>query len=279
MSEDKMEIETTPSAKRPVKSKLVDADNTQQDLPDPKRTRVELDADQKSNVMDTILATYIRIAEKFVTDTLPLCRIIRNVALGDQIMSAIYSAHLMKRQEANGYIGKITDHKDKKLEFTCENYILNMTLCEIAAIMVETFTAFKLKYLKPKDGEKNHWFGVIAPLLTFLCAHKLRRDELRVGHGNMPVNKTKEEEKYVTVKSYGLEGPHHILLEGISFPPEKRSSMTQSLGLMTTAIMLSKHGNSVQFGQKWKDVLARDCAHIPEIVNSQHDCREIAFRH
>lgn len=102
-------------------------------------------------------------------------------------------------------------------------------------------------------------------MITFMCSHKLRRDELRVGHANMPINKKKDEEKYVSIKQYGLDGPHHILLEGISFPPEKRSSMTQSLGPMTTAIMLSKHGSSVQFGQKWKDALARDCAHIPEI--------------
>lgn len=102
-------------------------------------------------------------------------------------------------------------------------------------------------------------------MITFMCSHKLRRDELLVGHANMPINKKKDEEKYVSIKQYGLDGPHHILLEGISFPPEKRSSMTQSLGPMTTAIMLSKHGSSVQFGQKWKDALARDCAHIPEI--------------
>lgn len=58
---------------------------------------------------------------------------------------------------------------------------------------------------------------------------------------------------------------HHILLEGISFPPQKRSSMAQSLGPMTTAIMVAKNGNSVQFGQKWKDALTRDCSHVPEI--------------
>lgn len=34
---------------------------------------------------------------------------------------------------------------------------------------------------------------------------------------------------------------------------------------MSTAIMVDKNGNSLQFGKKWKDALARDCSHIPEI--------------
>lgn len=120
---------------------------------------MELDSDQKSNVLDAIIATYIRIAEKLESDRLPFVRIIRNVTLGDQIMSSIYSAHLLKRQEANGYIGKITDHKDSVLTFTCEASSMTMTLCEVAALLVETFTAFKLKYLKPKDGVKRTTIG------------------------------------------------------------------------------------------------------------------------
>lgn len=140
-----------------------------------------------------------------------------------------------------------------------------MSLCSIAAIFEETLKSFKMKYLKPKDEEKNHWFGVAAPLLTYLCAHKLRRDELRVGHANVPVNKTTGAESYIRTDAYGMQSAHHILLEGISFTPEKRSSMNQSLGPITTAIMVAKHGNSVQFGEKWKDALARDCSHVPEI--------------
>lgn len=123
----------------------------------------------------------------------------------------------------------------------------------------------KLKYIKPTDGEKNYWFGIIAPLLSYLCAHKLRRDEIRVGHDKIPTNKTGDTESFILTEAYGMQSAHHILLEGISFPPEKRSSMTQSLGPMTTAIMVAKNGNNLQFGKKWRDALARDCSHVPEI--------------
>lgn len=120
MSETNMDVYSTPT-RVATKRRLVDADNTQQDLPDPKRTRVQLDAAQKSNVMDAIIATYIRIAEKLVNDNLLLCRILRNVHLGDQIMNSIYSAHTMKRQEANGYIGNISTHSNKEMTFNYED--------------------------------------------------------------------------------------------------------------------------------------------------------------
>lgn len=112
-------------------------------------------------------------------------------------MNAIYSAHTMKRQEANGFMGKISQHKDKESTFTCENYSIKMTLCAVAKIWEDTLKLFKFKYSKPADGEKNHWFGVIAPLLTYICAHKHRRDELRVDHAKMPTNRNGETESYI----------------------------------------------------------------------------------
>lgn len=264
MSSTNMEVDPEPQ-RGPVKRRLMDADNNQLELPDPKKARVQLDSTMKSNVMDAIVATYIRIAEKLVSDSLPFCRIIRNVHLGDQIMNSICSAHNLMRQDANGFNGSMSLHRDKTSTFNCEANSISLTLAEVAKILEETLLMFQLKYIRPTDGEKNHWFGVIAPLLSYLCAHKLRRDELRVGHDKMPISKKNSIGSYVTTESYGMQSAHHILLEGISFPPEKRSVMTQSLGPMTTAIMVAKNGNNLQFGQKWKDALARDCSHVPEI--------------
>lgn len=257
-----MEVDLTPT-RTAAKRRLVDADNTQQELPDPKWIGSQLNTNKKSDVMDVIIVAYIRIAENLVTPTLFDCRVYRNLHLGDQIMNAIYSARAMKIQKANGYVGNMADHKDKEVTLHCEENTRKFKLTEIAEILVKAFGLFD--FSKPRDGDKNHWFGIAAPLLTYLCAHKLRMDELRVEHATMPVKRSGGVESYIGTKSYGMTSAHHILLEGISFLPEKRSSMAQSLGPMTTAIMVAKNGNSVQFGQKWKDALTRDCNHVPEI--------------
>lgn len=84
-----MKVDLTPT-RTAAKRRLVDADNTQQELPDPERTGSQLDTNKKSDVMDVIIVAYIRIADKLVTPTLFDCRVYRNVHLGDQIMNAIY---------------------------------------------------------------------------------------------------------------------------------------------------------------------------------------------
>lgn len=161
---------------------------------------MQLDADKKSDVMDAIVIAYIRIADKLVTETLSACRVYRNIQLGDQIMNAIYSAHTMKRQEANGYVGNISNHKEKEVTLHCEDITKVIKLTEVADILEKAFNLFNLQYSKPRDGDKNHWFGIAAPFLTYLCAHKLRRDELRVGHATMPVKKSGGVESYIETK-------------------------------------------------------------------------------
>lgn len=114
---------------------------------------------------------------------------------------------------------------------------------------------FDLRYTPPKNRETDHWWGTAAPFLTFLAAHKLRRNELRVGHSKMPISKGKDP-KFVNVSGWGLDAAHHILLEGISYPPDKKSAMAQSLGPMTIAI---------QCARMWHMAMKKAFAHIPDI--------------
>lgn len=56
---------------------------------------------------------------------------------------------------------------------------------------------------------------------------------MRLGHNNMPITKVDGVHKSFPDTKYGLSGAHHVLLEGTSFPPERRSSIVQSMGPMT----------------------------------------------
>jgi hypothetical protein len=84
---------------------------------------------------------------------------------------------------------------------------------------------------------------------------------LRLGHSNIPVTKQDESTKAFPVSKYGLDGAHHILLEGCTFPPESRSSMVQSLGPMTVFLcMLRTEG---KFRNQFESAVKRCMSHIP----------------
>ncbi|KAK9873561.1 hypothetical protein WA026_022974 [Henosepilachna vigintioctopunctata] len=67
-------------------------------------------------------------------------------------------------------------------------------------------------------------------------ANSLRMTELRVGHSQMPIGKNGETVQSFPVEKYGLNGSHHILLQGCTYPPEKRSAMALSFGPMTALL-------------------------------------------
>lgn len=81
----------------------------------------------------------------------------------------------------------------------------------------------------------------------------------------MPITKMGGIVKECKTSEYGLNMAHHVLLEGCSFPPERKSSLAQSLGPLTALIMLSRAQSQGIYGDKWRDAVKRDMAHIPEI--------------
>lgn len=92
-------------------------------------------------------------------------------------------------------------------------------------------------------GDDKNWYGTMGPYLDMFSAYALRVNELRLGHNNMPITKQDGIHKSFPVAKYGLSGAHHVLLEGASFPPERRSSIVQSLGPMTAWLcMLRSEG-------------------------------------
>lgn len=97
-----------------------------------------------------------------------------------------------------------------------------------------------LEYMDFALGDKSNWYGTIGPYLDMFSAYALRTNELRLAHNNMPIAKVDGIHKSFPVSKYGLSGAHHVLLEGASFPPERRSSIVQSLGPMTVALYAPK---------------------------------------
>lgn len=112
------------------------------------------------------------------------------------------------------------------------------------------------------DSEDN-WYGTMGPYLDMFAAFKLRMDELRLGHGTMPITKKDGTHTAFQVSKYGLTGAHHILLEGNSFPPERRSSIVQSLGPMTAFLCMVR--TEGVYRNKFAAAVKRAMSHIPAI--------------
>ncbi|KAJ8709989.1 hypothetical protein PYW07_009355 [Mythimna separata] len=114
----------------------------------------------------------------------------------------------------------------------------------------------------PLDNDEN-WYGTMGPYLDMFAAFKLRLDELRLGHGTMPITKKNGAHTSFEVSKYGLTGAHHILLEESSFPPERRSSIVQSLGPVTAFLCMVRTEGI--YRRKFASAVKRAMAHIPAI--------------
>ncbi|KOB74833.1 Uncharacterized protein OBRU01_04679 [Operophtera brumata] len=97
-----------------------------------------------------------------------------------------------------------------------------------------------LEYKKFEEADGDNWYGTMGPYLDFFAGFGLRMKELRIGHSKMPLTKHEGSLIEFPVSKYGLNGAHHVLLEGCTFPPEKRSSMAQSVGPMTAFLCMVK---------------------------------------
>ncbi|KAG5870170.1 hypothetical protein JTB14_032462 [Gonioctena quinquepunctata] len=111
--------------------------------------------------------------------------------------------------------------------------------------------------------DKDNWYGTAAPYIDSFVGNGLRMNELRLGHNTMPIIKEGDKSKVFPVGKYGLNGSHHVLLEGYTFPPEKRGSMVQSLGPMTSFLLHVRKGE--KYRRKWTNAATRTMAHIPII--------------
>lgn len=93
--------------------------------------------------------------------------------------------------------------------------------------------------------------------------HALRFVEMKVGNNNMPIAKDGDRTKSFPVEKYGINGSHHVLFEGSTYPPEKRGSMAQSVGPLTSLLCHIRSEETLR--KKWTDASKRAMSHIPII--------------
>lgn len=103
--------------------------------------------------------------------------------------------------------------------------------------------------------EELEWLETTRPFMDFFSGFSLRLTELRLGHMHFPVRKDGDTQIAFPVSKYGLNGAHHVLLEGSTFPPEKRSSMEQSLGPMTSFICMLRSDD--KYRNKYENAVKR----------------------
>ncbi|CAG4969496.1 unnamed protein product [Colias eurytheme] len=156
------------------------------------------------------------------------------VLLASQITSIIFTSHNINRQKMRGTTTNMQNKAgstDYTIHFMGRDYPVPRS--EIDNIWINETKKEKLEYKNYNMDDDENWYGTMGPYLDMFAAFKLRMDELRLGHGTMPITKKDSTHTSFQVSKYGLTGAHHILLEGSSFPPERRSSIVQSLGPMT----------------------------------------------
>lgn len=95
---------------------------------------------------------------------------------------------------------------------------------------------------------------------------------MRIGHSSMIAKKADGKASYVSVSQYGFYPLHHINLEGISLPPEKKSGMAQSLGPLTCLISLAKGDAESKYTKRWKSAVQRTLSFLPEIDSIVQVC-------
>ncbi|BES98590.1 Hypothetical protein NTJ_11405 [Nesidiocoris tenuis] len=177
------------------------------------------------------------------------------------VSSVVENAHNALRLEASpvrrGKIGEklkdILGEDGKTVKLKVED--LKTTVRELAA-------SYDLLYTY-NPNKREHWWGMAAPYLSLMNLFKHRLNEVRNGCEYFPIYKSSTEIEQVGIGQYGLNGAHHILLDGISYPPRKRYLAAHSLGPMTQLIMLAQCRGTTDYSAKWKLAVTRSLAHLP----------------
>lgn len=241
------------------RKRTVDADNNEAEVSDPKRPRINLD-----NVMKNKIIQYIAGCGIILHDKLVLSDHILNITVSHQIMSILQGGHNILRKMANF---KMSTHPNLALTVTvtCMGKDYNITYTDVTTFMKEHAATLQLEYTQSNRADNNHWYGIANPLFNILSAFKMRFDEIRVGVSRIPVRKRGNVIDYVDIAQYGLTPAHHVLLEGSTYKPERRSAMAQTLGPLTAVIAAYKSRDPYRC--KWIEAVKRDLVHIPNAVN------------
>jgi hypothetical protein len=204
------------------------------------------------------------------------------ITTGNHILSIIFTIHNINRQrQKNSTTNMISKTATTAFKIRYKGKDYPLTTARVEKLWLDITRANNLIYKNYDPQDKENWYGTMGPYLDMFAAYALRVNELRLGHNNMPISKADGVHKSFPVTKYGLSGAHHVLLEGTSFPPERRSSIVQSLGPMTAWLcMIRSEG---VYRKKYAMAVKRAMSHIPcideiiEITKNTKQASEIAM--
>nr|AYP67576.1 putative nucleocapsid [Old quarry swamp virus] len=237
---------------------VVDADNTSVEVANPQKNNYVPEKEKKKKVILFIANAHLALAKKLgVSDFM-------NINVGDQVHNISFTAHTILRQRRNQTGGNL-ENKIAGTDFkiTIGGAEHSLTREEAYKIVETSANQQGLTYAKFKPGDEANWYGIAGPIYNFLSGHALRRKELRLGHNTMTHRKVGQREEVIELKQYGIYGAHHPLCEGVSFPPEKKASMAQSMGPLTALLCYARAEKA--YSAKWLAAAKRALAHLPEI--------------
>lgn len=251
------------ATKRTVE-KIIDPDSGK-DAPDPKRSNVPLDKAIKTLCLKSTLEMFswlVGEAKKRIADD----DCVYNLNVSNALVSIIFTTHNILRQRQNNNTPTNMQTKsattDFAVSFKGKTYTIGRAPAERS--WRDILANNCLDYKVDKDSAKN-WVGTMGPYLNMLGCWGLRLQELRVGHTKMPVARDGDKMSVVPIEKYGLSPAHAVYLEGITYPPERRASMSMSLGALTTVLcMLRTKG---KYRNKWENAVKKTLSHIPAITD------------
>lgn len=248
-----------------VTRRIVNADNVNEYIEDTKRNQYTPNKALKKSVLQGLIHCHVQLGMAFVNEPPFL-----NLSFSNQITSHLMTLHNVLRQASNtNKVGKLAEMIPSQLTVTVDGAPFTTPSQEAAKLVKYLMSIYGLEYVYV-GANPPEWYGVAAPFLTFMSAFNNRMNEVRTGCDTMPISKSPTETKAIKVSQYGLSPAHHCLLDGISFPPHKRSSLAQSIGAMTQLIMVHRTNSTPSYEGRWKKAAMRSIGHLPkaeEIVN------------
>jgi len=273
-----------------IVKRVIDPD-TRQEVSLSKKPRYALEVGTKVKVLRFFGLAYNAAWMHSVPAGIPL----GNISVGVQVMNSVITAHTILRQKSSNPNAPLAakvfgstqswTHQGTQTEIDMKGIVELVQFCANLSGLSYT-DAVSITYGGQQAGSSamqvdedgglifpamtcsnltkgKDWFGIAGPFSNFLSGFGLRMKELRLGHSEFPVSKDANSTTSYPISKFGLNRAHHILLEGIRFPPEKRSSMVQSLGPMTTVLCYIQ--SNALYETKFLNAAVSSLFHIPNI--------------
>lgn len=277
MSDPQQSTSGEPNPRRRATENILVDPTTGQEISNPKRPKLDLDKGKKVKVLLALINAYKKIAKCFNLEQ----EAKTNLNISYEITRIMNNIHIVEKAAKNGITSNVANKsKSNSLTITTKGQLYSALHVTVGAAWASALTAQGLVYKKYDTTDKDNWIGTMSSYLKKSGAFRLRLNELRLGHGVMPISTADGRIKAIPVHIYGLFGMHHVLLEGVSYPPERRSFMAQRVGPMTAFLcMLRSHG---QYRKKWADVVKRAMSMISciddiiEVTENQNRPEEVS---